>query len=131
MNRPIFHLAIPTHDLSESRRFYEELMGFSVGRSYPDYVIYDFSGHQLVTHLKPNEICKKPAMYPRHFGLIFESKKDFDALYKRCKEKKAPFFEDLFERFKEKKGWHWSFFVHDFSNNLLEMKYYVNPEDIC
>lgn len=130
MSRPIFHLAIPTHDLSESRRFYEELIGFSVGRAYPNYIIYDFFGHQLVTHLDVSCVCEKPSMYPRHFGLIFEDKKDFDALYERCKKKRTPFFEDLFERFKGEKGWHWSFFVHDFSNNLLEMKCYINQEDI-
>lgn len=36
-------------------------------------------------------------MYPRHYGIILENKEDFDILYLKCTENKAPFFEDLFE----------------------------------
>lgn len=126
----IFHLAIPTHDLSQSKEFYTKSLGANIGREYDYYVIFDFFGHQVVTHLDPENIEKEVKMYPRHYGIIFEKKEDFDKIYKKCKETNVPFFEDLFERYKEQHGWHFSFFVSDPSNNLLEIKYYMNPQDI-
>lgn len=126
----IFHLAVPSHNLKETKDFYTNVFGLSVGREYPHYIIFDFFGHQFVTHLNPEGIDNKPAMYPRHYGIILDDKKIFDELYKNCKDANAPFFEDLFERYKDQKGWHFSFFVSDPSNNLIEMKHYVNPTDI-
>lgn len=126
----IFHLAVPSHDLNVSKEFYIKTFGAKVGREYPHYVIFDFFGHQFVTHLKPDQIDKNPQMYPRHYGIILDSKSDFDELYDRCKKAKAQFFEDLFERYKEQSGWHFSFFVSDPSNNLIEIKHYINKQDI-
>lgn len=125
-----FHLAIPTHDLAQAKTFYADTLGAEVGREYGHYIIFNFFGHQVVTHLNEKEIPTEVRMYPRHFGMIFTDRQAFDATYARCQEMKAPFFEDLFERFVDKPGWHFSFFVSDPSNNLIEFKYYVNPSDI-
>lgn len=128
---PFFHLAVPTHDLEQSKKFYTTFFNAKIGREYlSQYVIFHFFGHQLVTHLNPEGVSQKVSMYPRHYGIIFESKEDFDALYHHCKEKGAPFFEELFERYPNQQGWHFSFFVSDPSNNLIEIKHYVNQEDI-
>ena len=126
----IFHLAIPTHNLDLSKKFYTKSLGATIGREYDHYVIFNLFGHQVVTHLNPEGISKQVKMYPRHYGIIFDRKEDFDVTYKKCKKTKAPFFEDLFERYKEQHGWHFSFFISDPSNNLIEMKYYMIPQDI-
>ena len=126
----IFHLAIPSHDLSLSKEFYTKAFGAVVGREYEHYVIFNFFNHQLVTHLDVDGVSKEVKMYPRHCGIIFETRDEFDRVYGLCKKIKAPFFEDLFERYENKPGWHVSFFVYDPSNNLIELKYYVNHEDI-
>ena|SRR3989338_5471903 len=126
----IFHLAIPTHDLSLSKEFYTKSLGATIGREYGHYVIFNFFEHQVVTHLNPEGVSKEVKMYPRHYGIIFDNKEDFDRVYRKCKETQAPFFEDLFERYKNQHGWHFSFFVSDPSNNLIEMKYYLNSSDI-
>lgn len=126
----IFHLAVPTHDIALSKAFYTEALGAKIGREYDNYVIFDFFGHQLVAHLHPDLIEKDVKMYPRHHGIIMTNREDFDRTYELCKKAKAPFFEDLFERFQNQKGWHYSFFVSDPSNNLVEFKYYVNEQDI-
>ncbi len=126
----IFHLAIPTHDLALSKEFYTTCFEAHVGREYDGYIIFNFFGHQVVTHLNPNSISKDVTMYPRHYGIILENRDDFDRIYKLCKQANAPFFEDLFERYPNEKGWHFSFFVSDPSNNLIELKYYVNQNDI-
>lgn len=126
----IFHLAIPTHDLKLSKNFYTQIFEATVGREYPHYIIFDFFGHQLVCHLAPDEIPKEVKMYPRHFGIVIEDKATFDRIYQHAQDLKAKFFEPLFERYKEKHGWHFSFFLVDPSNNLIEIKYYVSQSDI-
>lgn len=126
----IFHLAIPSHDLVLSKHFYTNAFGATIGREYDHYTIFNFFGHQLVTHLDPEGISKNVQMYPRHYGLILDNRDHFDKIYGLCKRAQAPFFEDLFERYQNKAGWHFSFFVSDPSNNLIELKYYVNQNDI-
>ena len=125
-----FHLAIPSADLAKSKQFYTQSLGATIGREYDHYVIFNFFDHQVVTHLNPHGVDKEVKMYPRHYGMIFDNKAEFDSVYERCKATDAPFFEDLFERYQNQPGWHFSFFVSDPSNNLIEMKYYVNQNDI-
>ena len=57
--RPRFHLAFPVRDLAEARAFYGELLGCPEGRSSPEWVDFDFFGHQIVAHLSPNEAGHK------------------------------------------------------------------------
>lgn len=126
----IFHLAIPSHDLELSKDFYTSCFNAKIGREYDQYVVFNFFGHQVVTHLNPEGICKAPKMYPRHYGIILEERKSFDKIHTLCKEAQAPFFQDLFERYPGQPGHHFSFFVSDPSNNLIELKFYVNTQDI-
>jgi extradiol dioxygenase family protein len=46
-----FHLAFPVDDLEAARRFYGGLIGCPEGRSAPEWVDFDFYGHQIVAHL--------------------------------------------------------------------------------
>ena len=46
-----FHLAFPVDDLAKARAFYGDLMGCPEGRSSPEWVDFDFYGHQIVAHL--------------------------------------------------------------------------------
>lgn len=126
----IFHLAVPTHNLLEAKIFYGEALGASIGREYPGYVIFDFFGHQLVTHLNPKKIDTEVSMYPRHFGIIFDNKEVFERIYHQAKKKEVNFYEDMFERFIGQPGQHWTFFLIDPSNNLIEFKYYQNKDSI-
>ena len=48
-----FHLAFPVHDLAAARAFYGGLLGCPEGRSSPEWVDFDFHGHQIVAHLAP------------------------------------------------------------------------------
>ncbi|AHE67642.1 hypothetical protein Loa_02098 [Legionella oakridgensis ATCC 33761 = DSM 21215] len=67
-------------------------------------------------------------MYPRHFGVTFVDKTKFDDLLNKARMNKAPFFQELFVRFPGQKEEHYTFFLKDPSNNLLEFKFYLDPD---
>ncbi|WP_409288327.1 VOC family protein [Peribacillus sp. SCS-37] len=123
----VFHLAIPCRELNETAEFYEKL-GCRTARRYEDRVTLDFFGDQVVCHLSPSEIDEKPSMYPRHFGITFTEEEEFHRTYQQAKEQALPLFQDLMVRFKGKREEHITFFLADPSNNLLEFKYYHDPE---
>ena len=49
-----FHLAIPVSDLERSMKFYENILGCSLGRSSGNWIDLDFFNHQLVIHQSNN-----------------------------------------------------------------------------
>ncbi|OYU73481.1 MAG: hypothetical protein CFE45_37205, partial [Burkholderiales bacterium PBB5] len=60
MTPPLFHLAFPVRDIAEARAFYGGLLGCGEGRSSPNWVDFDFYGHQVVAHLSP-DACRAAA----------------------------------------------------------------------
>ena len=61
MTAPLFHLAIPVDDLVAAEAFYGEVFGCPRGRRSDSWIDFDFFGHQLVTHLAPEE-CGRAAV---------------------------------------------------------------------
>jgi extradiol dioxygenase family protein len=122
----IFHLAIPANNLNESMEFYRSL-GASFGRQYPTSFIMNLFGAQVVCH--KSETTEEPKMYPRHFGVILEKE---NHLYREWMKHigKAYVFEPFFKRHVHKKAEHHTFFLKDPSNNLIEFKWYKEPEAI-
>ncbi len=120
----VFHLAIPCKSLKETEDFYLGKLGVKLARRYDDRITLDFFGDQIVCHLCPEKIDLEPEIYPRHFGITFKEKFEFDNLLKLIKARKIGFFKKPFTRFKGKPEEHSSFFIKDPSNNLIEIKYY-------
>src|SRR5277367_2150580 len=95
-SRDVFHLAIPVYDLDETVDFYVTKLGCKLARRYDDRVTLDFFGDQVVCHLTeapptPVPMSELP-MYPRHFGVTFREKDDFDAVYQLCQHRSIPLF---------------------------------------
>lgn len=124
----VFHLAIPTHDLDQAEFFYVKIIGAKKARRYDDRVTFCFFDHQIVCHLAPEEIAHEVKMYPRHFGITFLLKADFEKIHNNCKLSEHPFYQDRFIRWPEKEEKHEAFFIADLSNNLLEFKYYYDSK---
>jgi extradiol dioxygenase family protein len=122
----VFHLAIPCKDLDAAFDFYVTKLGCKLARRYPDRITLDFFGDQLVCHLS-SKIDPEPQMYPRHFGVTFRDKWEFDNLLALARTRELPFFEEPSVRFKGRAEEHLMFFLIDPSNNLLEFKYYRDP----
>ncbi len=125
----VFHLAIPSHDLGMAKEFYE-LLGCEVARTYEDRITLNFFGDQVVCHFDEGYEPPEPKMYPRHFGVTFVEEAEFQDVYKRSKGAQLKFFKDVFFRFQGKREEHKTFFLEDPSGNLLEFKWYKDPEMI-
>jgi extradiol dioxygenase family protein len=141
MSRSIapFHLAVPVHDLAEARRFYGDLFGCTEGRSAPDWVDFDFFGHQLVAHLDEsragfrlpphhNEVDGHAVPVP-HFGVVLEWA-DWQALARRLELQGVPFVIAPGIRFAGKVGEQATFFLYDPSGNALEFKSFRDPSQL-
>lgn len=122
----VFHLAIPCRDLDEAVEFYVDRLGCKLARRYDDRITLDFFGDQLVCHLAPEEIDRSPKMYPRHFGVTFRERNEYDNLLKLARQRGLKFFQEPMARFDGRIEEHTTFFLVDPSNNLLEFKHYLD-----
>lgn len=120
----LFHLAFPVHDLALAKEFYHHKLGFSLGRESENALILKFGSHQIVAHKVDLIPPSQEGIYPRHFGLIFLERDNFDAFMARIKMQDISFEIPPKTRFKDTRIEHQSFFLKDPSNNLLEFKYY-------
>ncbi|WP_367606101.1 VOC family protein [Legionella sp. W05-934-2] len=126
----LFHLAFPVHDFTLAKQFYQQKLGFNVGRESNSAVIFEFNNHQIVAHKIDSPLPEQIGIYPRHFGLIFLDKRDFDKFIFHINKHNVAFEIPLKTRFINTAIEHQSFFLKDPSNNLLEFKYYTNQSAI-
>ena len=131
-----FHLAFPVSSLIDTREFYETLLGCSVGRTTERWIDFNFYGHQITAHLKPEEVraaqkneVDGDAVPVRHFGAILEWS-DWEALAKRLKAEDIDFIIEPHVRFKGEVGEQATMFFLDPSGNALEFKSFQDQEQI-
>lgn len=122
----VFHLAIPCENLDAAYDFYVTRLGCKLARRYDDRITLDFFGDQLVCHLS-DQIDRHPSMYPRHFGITFRDRAEFDAILHLARQRNIPFFQEPMTRFEGLVEQHYTFMLIDPSNNLLEFKHYLDP----
>jgi len=126
-----FHLAFPVDDLAAARAFYGDLLGCPEGRSSPDWIDFDFHGHQIVTHLAPEE-CRAATTNAvdghgvpvRHFGLVLPMA-EWEAMAQRL-EGKVEFLIQPYVRFKGQPGEQATMFFHDPAGNAIELKAFAD-----
>ena len=124
---PPFHLAIAVNDLNATREFYLNL-GATTGRETDKWIDFNFFGHQLSTHLKPEETHKVTAnevdghkVPVRHFGIVLDWN-DWHKLSEKLKLENTEFIIEPYIRFKGKVGEQATMFFYDPSGNALEFK---------
>ncbi|MGJ7491195.1 VOC family protein [Variovorax sp. ZT4R33] len=133
---PPFHLAFPVHDLSAARAFYGELLGCPEGRSSPDWIDFNFYGHQIVAHLAPDE-CANSALSQvdghgvpvRHFGAVL-SIPQWEALAAKLKAAGIEFVIEPYIRFKGEPGEQATMFFRDPSGNAVEIKAFASLDSL-
>lgn len=136
MPLPPFHLAFPVDDLAKARAFYGELLGCSEGRSSPEWVDFNFYGHQIVAHLAPGEAGHRRTsavdgdnVPVRHFGAILPTK-EWQALADRLVRAGVKFVIEPHVRFKGEVGEQATMFFLDPFGNALEFKAFEDETQI-
>ena len=129
-----FHLAFPVHDLSEAKEFYTKILGCSLGRSSEHWIDFNLFGHQVVAHLKPDELSKTKTsdvdnkqVPVRHFGIVLEWQK-WHKFSENLKQKGVKFLIEPYIRFKGEVGEQATMFFLDPSGNALEFKSFKDSE---
>ena len=131
MDRPRFHLAFPVRDLAEARAFYGGLLGCAEGRSSPEWVDFDFHGHQIVAHLAPalESVATNPVdgenVPVRHFGVILDLAA-WRTLADRLEAAGVDFILPPQVRFQGQPGEQATLFFLDPSGNALEFKAFAD-----
>lgn len=131
-----FHLAFPIRDIEETRIFYQDLLGCKIGRSTEKWIDFNFFGHQLSAHVKPEELAQAKAnqvdgknVPVRHFGVVL-TWEDWHTLADKLKENKLDFIIEPYIRFKGEVGEQATMFFLDPSGNALEFKAFQDPTQI-
>ena len=132
----LFHLAFPVRDIAEARAFYGGLLGCPEGRSSPNWVDFDFHGHQIVAHLSPEECRAAPtgevdgdAVPVRHFGAILDVPV-WHALADKLKAEGTRFIIEPHVRFAGEVGEQATMFFLDPSGNALEFKAFADRSQV-
>ncbi len=130
MNEFIFHLAFPAENISDTKKFYIDGLGCTMGRETHSSIILDLYGHQLVAHLTKEKLPLQTGIYPRHFGMIFTNLTDWQSLLDRAIDRQLNFYQSAKHRFPGEITEHRTFFLADPIANLLEFKHYTHSEAI-
>ena len=125
---PLFHLAFPVTSLEKARAFYGGLLGCREGRSAPDWVDFDFYGHQIVAHLAPDEVGHRNTnavdgdnVPVRHFGAILPMG-EWEQLAAKLRAAGTTFVIEPHVRFEGEAGEQATLFLLDPCGNALEFK---------
>jgi len=131
-----FHLAFPVVDLDSTRTFYGDLLGCPVGRESERWIDFDFFGHQISAHVKPEALNPAPtndvdgdAVPVRHFGAVL-GWDDWHALVERLRTHGVSFLIEPHIRFEGQTGEQATFFLVDPSQNALEFKSFRDPTNL-
>jgi len=133
----VFHLAYPIKDIEQTRAFYAGLLGCAQGRETKTWIDFNFFGHQLSLHLKPeafngpdptNDVDGKDVPV-RHFGALL-GWDEWHELKGRLIEAKMEFVIEPYIRFKGEIGEQATMFFLDPSGNALEFKSFKDPSQV-
>jgi len=135
LNLRPFHLAFPVKNLEDTKKWYCDVLGCTLGRESDDWVDFNFYGHQVVAHLssnfnvnQTNEVDGEQVPI-RHFGVILTTN-DWDRLRDKLESKEIEFIIQPNVRFENTTGEQKTMFISDPSGNSLEFKCFQNDDMI-
>ena len=136
MGMPPFHLAFAVSDLNTTHDFYVNRLGCKVGRTDEKWIDFDFFGHQISAHLKPEETQRVEtngvdgkSVPVRHFGAVLEWD-HWHQLADSLKNQGVEFLIEPYIRFQGEVGEQATMFLLDPSNNAIELKSFQNPDQL-
>ncbi len=129
----ILHLAIPAGDLSQTIKFYTDVLGCTLGNSEEGrWADVNFWGNELTLHQSEERLpnvrhdVDMGAVLVPHFG-IHLTQEQFDGVKSRIAKADLDYIDPPYRRFKGDKYEQETFFIADPNQNILEIKSMVNP----
>ena len=130
-----FHMSLPCVSVKETKNFYINHIGATLGRHTQSWIDINLFGHQL-TFIKaekfhfnsPNYVFEGKILPSFHFGVIIDEK-TWNEIYTKLKGQdldvvdKTTFLSD-------KKGEHQSFFINDPNDYMLEFKCFTDSKNM-
>jgi len=128
-NRHIFHLAIPVKELDETKDFYLNVLGATIGRENEKWLDILMWGHQITLHNRPDEVLAKDEQGMRHFGVVLPWE-EWKALAASLQEQNSVFLAEPEVKYSGEVNEQAKMFLQDPSNNIIEMKAYRNFDKV-
>ena len=129
-------MAFPVRDLEETRTFYIDALGCTIGRESKDWIDFDFFGHQISAHVREDALTGDPsnavdgdAVPVRHFGCILDMD-SWHQLREKVTRYGVQFIVGPKVRFVDKPGEQATMFLLDPSGNALEFKAFADMSQI-
>ncbi|WP_347924142.1 bleomycin resistance protein [Pontimicrobium sp. SW4] len=130
-----FHLSLPCLSVRDTKRFYVDTIGASMGRTTQNWVDINLFNHQL-TFIKaekfnfnnPNYVFEGKILPSFHFGVIV-GVEIWGNIYSKLSEKNLEIVTQT-TFLKDKLGEHLSFFIKDPNDYMLEFKSFKEPKEM-
>lgn len=130
-----FHLSLPCRSITETRKFYVDIIGAIEGRATSGWIDIDLFGNQItftksgVYNFDYRSYKFEDAVLPSfHFGVIVGDAL-WETMHERLKRSGLELTPD-YTFLKDKPGEHKSFFITDPNGHTVEFKCFTNAGDI-
>lgn len=131
-----FHLALPVQNLEQTKAFYTEILGCSLGRTTETWIDLDFFGHQVSFHHSDlhapspitNTVDSKEVPLP-HLGVILTMER-WKELASELSLKGVKFMIEPYIRFAGENGEQATMFFPDPCGYHIEFKAFADDEMI-
>jgi len=131
----LFHLSLPCKNLVETKMFYVDTVGASLGRYENNWLDINLFGHQLTftkvgkfDFTNPSYKFEGNVLSSFHFGIILDNETWVNVYSKLKRQDLEVTPQTTF--LKNKSGEHVSFFIKDPNGYMIEFKCFNVPKDI-
>ena len=131
-----FHIAFPVKNLQDTKEFYCDILGCSIGRKSSNWMDFDFFGHQLTVQVNEEAVCtfpfyrsEKNAFPFYHFGAVL-SWKDWHQMEIKLRERNVSFLIEPKLVFKGEVGEQKTMFLVDPNGYAIEFKTFEQDESL-
>lgn len=128
-------MSLPCIDVKETKDFYTNSIGASLGRTAEHWADIDLFGHQITfiqadkfNFSSPNYVLEGKILPSFHFGVIVDVDTWGELYTKLSKSDLEVVTQTTF--LKDKTGEHLSFFINDPNDYMIEFKSFKNPKDM-
>ena len=128
ISSPVIHLSVPVHDLEAARRFYVDALGCDPGRMRDDWMDVWFFGLQLTLQLRPGEVRPPAEQGVLHFGVALSDSATYVALVDRLGRAGIEWLSPPRPHDAPSLSGKVGGKLADPSGNVVEIKYYADPE---